>query len=76
MSNAEEMQDHYPGQPPPFRTADRKRCYQCHGRFGLIRRKFALKQFCSNQCVDKYKNDAEHKGSRIKAWADFLSRKP
>jgi hypothetical protein len=28
-----------------------KRCYLCNGPFGLIRHRFALKQFCSKQCL-------------------------
>jgi len=49
-----------------------KRCHQCNGRFGLIRRRFAFKQFCSKECVEKYKADTDHKTSRFKRWTDFL----
>jgi hypothetical protein len=34
-----------------------KRCYQCDGRFGLIRYRLALNQFCSRRCLNKYKAD-------------------
>ncbi len=51
------------------------RCYQCHGCFGLIRRKFAMKQFCSISCVDAYKTNTERTIHRMKVWADFLGRK-
>src|ERR1700692_3873991 len=44
-----------------------KRCYQCNGRFGLIRRRFAMKQFCSTRCVDEYKT-TERTIRRIKVW--------
>jgi hypothetical protein len=27
------------------------RCYQCHGRFGLIRHRYALRHFCTKECV-------------------------
>ena len=52
-----------------------KRCFQCNGRFGLIRYSHALKQFCSKRCVNKYKADTERKNSRIKEWRDFLAKK-
>jgi hypothetical protein len=52
-----------------------KRCHQCNKPFGLVRQRFALKQFCSKQCVQKYQVDTERRVSRLKAWADFLSRK-
>jgi hypothetical protein len=52
-----------------------KRCYQCHGRFGLIRYRFAQKQFCSKQCVSKFKVSAEREASRLKGWIAFLARK-
>jgi hypothetical protein len=50
-----------------------KRCYLCNGRFGLIRHRFALKQFCSKQCMDQYKGKIESHGSRSKQWIDFLT---
>jgi hypothetical protein len=28
------------------------RCETCNGSFGLIRHRFAHKQFCSNRCLD------------------------
>ena len=40
-----------------------KRCYLCNGPFGLIRHRFALKQFCSKQCLDQYKGKIEGHGS-------------
>ena len=51
-----------------------KRCYLCNGPFGLIRHRFALKQFCSKQCLDQYKGKIESHGSRSKQWIDFLTR--
>ena len=30
------------------------RCETCNGSFGLIRHRFAHKQFCSNRCLDQY----------------------
>lgn len=50
-----------------------QRCYQCNGRFGLIRRRFGMKQFCSMRCVQIYKINAER--ARIKVWMDFVARK-
>jgi hypothetical protein len=51
-----------------------KRCYLCNGPFGLIRHRFALKQFCSKQCLHQYKGKIESHGSRFKQWSDFLTR--
>jgi hypothetical protein len=36
-----------PNKPKP-------RCEICNGCFGLIRHRFAHKQFCSNRCLDRY----------------------
>jgi hypothetical protein len=76
MSKTEQIQERFYEPSEPIRTADKKRCYQCNGRFGLIRHTFALKQFCSKQCVDKYKTGTERKISRVKEWVDYFSRKP
>jgi hypothetical protein len=51
-----------------------KRCYLCDGSFGLIRHRFALKQFCSKQCLDQYRGNIESQASRSKQWIDFLTR--
>jgi hypothetical protein len=47
-----------------------KRCHSCSGPFGLIRHRFALKQFCSKQCLDQYKGNIESQASRSKQWID------
>ena len=52
-----------------------KRCFQCNGRFGLIRYRHGLKHFCSKKCLNRYKSDTERKISRIKEWTDFLAQK-
>jgi hypothetical protein len=75
MNNAEDMQERSPELPQTLRKPGMQRCYQCNGRFGLIRRRFALKQFCSKRCLDEYQSGTEHKVSRIKEWTDFLARK-
>jgi len=49
-----------------------KRCYQCKGHFGLIRRTFAQKQFCSNRCLENYQADTRREISRMKEWKNFL----
>ena len=38
-----------------------RRCDTCNGRFGLIRHRFAQKQFCSKQCLDRYKSNTARK---------------
>jgi hypothetical protein len=75
MSGTQERQGRVSGPRPKLNNFDMARCYQCHGHFGLVRRRFALKQFCSKACVEKYKADTEQTISRIKRWAEFLSRK-
>ena len=30
------------------------RCEICNGKFGLIRHRFAQKQFCSKRCLNQY----------------------
>ena len=52
-----------------------RHCYQCNGRFGLIRRKLGFKHFCSRACLNNYKIETERKISHIKEWIDFLRRK-
>ena len=47
-----------------------KRCYQCNGRFGLIRHRFALKQFCSKNCVIKYRANVERRRAPITVTGD------
>jgi hypothetical protein len=70
MNNAEEIQERFPKLPPTS-----NRCCQCNGPFGLVRSRFALKNFCSNQCLNEYKTDTERKISRIKEWRDYYARK-
>lgn len=55
---------------------DSKRRFQCHRRFGLIRQRYALKQFCSKACVEEYRADTARTMSRINHWTNFLNRKP
>jgi hypothetical protein len=67
-----QMQENFPELSKHSGPVAIKHCYQCNGRFGLIRRRFALKQFCSKECVDKYRADSDGKASRLKRWTDFL----
>jgi hypothetical protein len=53
---------------------DVNRCHQCEGRFGLIRHRYALRQFCSKDCLHEYQLERERKVTRIKQGADFLGR--
>jgi len=70
------MQEPSPELPTKLGKIRTNRCYECHGHFGLIRRKFAMKQFCSIRCVDAYKTNTERTNHRMKMWADFLAGKP
>jgi hypothetical protein len=74
MNNAKEKQEGFFEQSSKLKTADTKRCYQCNGGFGLIRRKYALKHFCSTRCLEKFK-DTERKISLIKEWRDYFAKK-
>jgi hypothetical protein len=50
----------------------RKRCVQCGGPFGLMRRRRAGKQFCSQKCADQHA-DGVRKAVAIRArWYAFL----
>jgi hypothetical protein len=68
-------QEPCPELPQTLSKPGMQRCYQCNGRFGLIRRRFGMKQFCSTRCVQVYKINTERTIHRIKAWMDFLARK-
>jgi hypothetical protein len=58
--------------PPPPRPLGT--CHECNGRFGLIRHRFALKQFCSKRCLQKYRIDSERKVGFSHKAIDRLSR--
>jgi hypothetical protein len=51
------------------------RCYQCHGRFGLIRHRYALRQFCTKQCLERFRNNSDREAHHLRKWAEFLTRK-
>jgi hypothetical protein len=70
-----DMHEHSPELPQTLSKPGRQRCYQCNGHFGLIRRRFGMKQFCSTRCVQVYKINTERTIHRIKVWMDFLARK-
>jgi hypothetical protein len=36
-------------------SPSKPRCEICKGGFGLIRYRIALKQFCSKQCLERYR---------------------
>ena len=75
MNNVEDMQDNPPVRSSALKKGRTSRCYQCSGRFGLVRHRLGLKQFCSTRCLGQYKRDLERTTTRIKEWAYFLSRK-
>ena len=49
-----EQKEHFPEPPPIVRKVGTRRCYQCNGRFGLVRYELINKTFCSKRCFDKY----------------------
>jgi hypothetical protein len=61
-----------PGQRPALAP---NRCYQCHGRFGLIRHRYALKQFCTKECLERFRHEGDREAHRLKRWVEFLAQK-
>jgi hypothetical protein len=60
--------------PPEAAIAGRRRCAQCHGPFGLIRRRRSGRQFCCAPCMEAH-DDAVRSAVQAKArWLDFLDR--
>jgi hypothetical protein len=63
--------------PVPLAASDareyrRKRCGQCGGPFGLMRRRRAGKQFCSQKCAEQHA-DGVCKAVAVRArWYEFL----
>jgi hypothetical protein len=55
----------------PNRKANTTRCAVCDGSFGLIRHRFARKQFCSKQYLDQYLANTKRNASGFKQWIDF-----
>lgn len=48
-------------------------CTQCGtSRFGLIRHRYGLAQFCSKLCLDRFKEDLERK----RRWVRWLFSEP
>ena len=47
------------------------RCETCNCSFGLIRHRYASKQFCSKQCLDSYLAKTKQQASNFKQWIDF-----
>jgi hypothetical protein len=50
------------------------RCEVCKGAFGLTRRRFEQKQFCSKHCLEWYLAERTHRVSSLKQSGD-LSQK-
>jgi hypothetical protein len=57
------------------KSASKRRCDKCNGRFGLVRHRFAWKQFCCKACLDRYLSDASREALRSSHWLDFLAHK-
>jgi hypothetical protein len=47
------------------------RCEVCNSGFGLIRHRFAHKQFCSKRCLDQYLAARKRRLSHLRQWIDF-----
>ena len=57
---------------PLEEEAMKNRCACCHGKFGLVRHRRAVKSFCSQKCVDHYKAWLRADVGRRKGWSDCL----
>ena len=55
----------------PNGKANTTRCAICNGSFGLIRHRFAHKQFCSKRCLERSAANTRQKTSGFKQWVDF-----
>jgi hypothetical protein len=44
------------------------RCDICNGKFGLIRHRFAQKQFCSKRCLNQYLVERKQQPSSVTQW--------
>jgi hypothetical protein len=51
------------------------RCEVCQGAFGLTRRRFEQKQFCSKQCLEWYLAVRAHRVSSFKQSIDLSRRR-
>lgn len=51
-----------------------KRCYQCGGRFGLVRYHVLRRVFCSRRCMERYKELLEAEVLRRKTLSGWLRR--
>jgi len=55
----------------PRSNKPKQRCEICNGSFGLIRHRFAHKQFCSNRCLEQYLVKRKQQPSSVTQWIDF-----
>lgn len=55
----------------------RKRCYFCNGRFGLIRYRYGIRQFCSNtqgrRCKSRFIAEQVYNLQTQRRWFGWLS---
>jgi hypothetical protein len=70
MKEMQKASSETPGRRPALTP---NRCYQCQGRFGLIRHRYALKQFCTKECLEQFRNQGDHEAHRLKRWVEFLT---
>jgi hypothetical protein len=51
-----------------------KRCYQCGGKFGLVRYRVLRQCFCSRRCMERYKKLLEAEVLRRKTLFSWMRR--
>jgi hypothetical protein len=47
-------------------------CAHCHGKFGLVRHRWASKSFCSRKCLDQHTAWLRAQRAKGKGWFDCL----
>jgi hypothetical protein len=50
----------------------KNRCACCHGKFGMVRHRWAFKAFCSRKCVDDHKAWLRAEARNRRGWFDCL----
>ena len=50
------------------------RCYNCDGKFGLIRHRRMGHHFCCRQCVENYLAVQHRELADLKRWMSYLAR--
>lgn len=53
-----------------------KRCAHCNGRFGLVRYRRGMQQFCKRKCREDYAREQFLEVRRRQSWYEYLMHRP